>query len=128
MRLEREGTAEAFLDSEVVKAIQTAPWKMPLRLSIFRARRTTGLRMDWQHHPDRASAMALAETIRDTAHASRRTSVSSAWSLERWLIESSERTLWRRAKWIDVSGDGPNNNGNRMTGGGTTRSSRKASW
>jgi hypothetical protein len=72
--------------------------------------------MDWHIIHDRASAMALAETIRDTPRTrGRRTSVSSALELGALLIESSAADIVATRKVIDVSGDGPNNDGNRMT-------------
>ena len=72
--------------------------------------------MDWHIIHDRASAMALAETIRDTPRTrGRRTSVSSALELGSLLIESSEKDIIATRKVIDVSGDGPNNDGDRMT-------------
>ena len=44
----------------------------------------------------------------------RRTSVSSALELGSLLIESSEKDIVATRKVIDVSGDGPNNDGNPM--------------
>src|SRR6266567_687999 len=117
LRLEREGTAEAFLDSEVVKAIQNGSLgKIAVAAFDFSSPQDNRVTMDWHIIHDRASAMVLAETIRDTPRTrGRRTSVSSALELGALLIESSEKDIVATRKVIDVSGDGPNNDGNRMT-------------
>src|SRR6266700_493869 len=117
LRLEREGTAEAFLDSEVVKAIQNGTLgKIAVAAFDFSSPQDNRVTMDWHIIHDRASAVVLAETIRDTPRTrGRRTSVSSAWELGSLLIESSEKDIVATRKVIDVSGDGPNNDGNRMT-------------
>ena len=117
LRLEREGTAEAFLDAEVIKAIQNGSLgKIAVAAFDFSSPQDNRVTMDWHIIRDRASAMALAETIRDTPRTrGRRTSVSSALELGSLLIESSEKDIVATRKVIDVSGDGPNNDGNRMT-------------
>src|SRR5262249_48318555 len=45
----------------------------------------------------------------------RRTSVSSALELGSLLLESSDKDIVATRRVIDVSGDGPNNDGNPMT-------------
>src|SRR3981081_2459066 len=117
LRLEREGTAEAFLDPEVVKAIQNGSLgRIAVATFDFSSPQDNRVTMDWHIIHDRASAMALAETIRDTPRTrGRRTSVSSALELGALLIESSEKDIGATRKVIDVSGDRPNNDGNRMT-------------
>src|SRR5258707_2938457 len=117
LRLEREGTAEAFLDPEVVKAIQSGSLgRIAVATFDFSSPQDNRVTMDWHIIHDRASAMVLAETIRDTPRTrGRRTSVSSALELGALLIESSEKDIVATRKVIDVSGDGPNNDGNRMT-------------
>lgn len=117
LRLEREGTAEAFLDAEVVKAIQSGSLgRIAVAAFDFSSPQDNRVTMDWHIIHDRASAMALAETIRDTPRTrGRRTSVSSALELGALLIESSAADIVATRKVIDVSGDGPNNDGNRMT-------------
>lgn len=117
LRLEREGTAEAFLDPEVVKAIQNGSLgRIAVATFDFSSPQDNRVTMDWHIIHDRASATALAETIRDTPRTrGRRTSVSGALELGALLIESSEKDIVATRKVIDVSGDGPNNDGNRMT-------------
>ena len=117
LRLEREGTAEAFLDPEVIEAIQNgALGKIAVAALDFSSPQNNKITIGWHIIHDRASAAALAETIRDTPRTfGRRTSVSSALELGSLLIEGSEKDIVATRKVIDVSGDGPNNEGNPMT-------------
>ncbi len=117
LRLEREGTAQAFLDPEVIKAIQSGSLgRIAVATFDFSSPQDNRVTMEWHIIHDRASAMALAETIRDTPRTpGRRTSVSSALELGSLLIESSEKDIVATRKVIDVSGDGPNNDGAPMT-------------
>jgi hypothetical protein len=117
LQLEREGTAEAFLDPEVIKAIQGGAFgKIAVATFDFSSPQENRVTMEWRIIHDRASAAALAKTIRDTPRTrGRRTSISGALELGSLLIESSETDIVAQRKVIDVSGDGPNNDGNSMT-------------
>ena len=117
LRLEREGTAQAFLDPDVIKAIQSGSLgRIAVATFDFSSPQDNRVTLEWHIIHDRASAAALAETIRDTPRTpGRRTSVSSALELGSLLIESSEKDIVATRKVIDVSGDGPNNDGNPMT-------------
>lgn len=117
LRLEREGTAEAFLDPDVVKAIQGGSLgRIAVAAFDFSSPDDNRITLNWRIIHDRASATALAEAIRDTPRTpGRRTSVSSALELGSLLLESSETDIMATRRIIDVSGDGPNNDGNRMT-------------
>jgi Protein of unknown function (DUF1194) len=117
LRLEREGTAEAFLDPEVIKAIQNGSLgRIAVATFDFSSPQDNKVTMEWHIIHDRASAVALAGTIRGTPRTrGRRTSVSGALELGSLLIESSENDIRATRKVIDVSGDGPNNDGNPMT-------------
>jgi len=116
-RLQREGTAEAFLSTEVVKAIQSgALGKIAVALIDFSSPEYDRVVLDWQIVTDKASAAALAEKIRNSPRTpGRRTSISSALELGALLIAGSEKDIQATRKVIDVSGDGPNNDGNSMT-------------
>src|SRR5258705_7924737 len=116
LRLEREGTAEAFLDPDVIKAIQSGSLgRIAVATFDFSSPQDNRVTMEWHIIHDRASAAALAETIRDTPRTpGRRTSISSALELGSLLIESSEKDIVATRKVIDVSGDGPNNDGKPM--------------
>jgi hypothetical protein len=117
LRLEREGTADAFLDPDVIKAIQGGSLgRIAVTMIDFSSPQFDKVVIDWQIIHDRASAAAFAETVRDTPRTpGRRTSVSSALELGSLLIEASEKDIVATRKVIDVSGDGPNNDGNPMT-------------
>jgi Protein of unknown function (DUF1194) len=116
LQLERAGTAEAFLDPEVIKAIQSGSLgRIAVSAFDFSSPEDNRVTLPWRIVHDRASAMALAEAIRDTPRTQgRRTSVSGALELGSLLIESIETDIIATRKVIDVSGDGPNNDGHSM--------------
>ena len=115
--LEREGTADAFADPEVVKAIQGGSLgRIAVAMLDFSSPQFDRVVIDWTIIKDKASAQAFADTIRNTPRTpGRRTSVSSALELGSLLLESSEKDLVATRRVIDVTGDGPNNDGNPMT-------------
>jgi len=115
-RIQREGTAEAFLDPDVVKAISSGSLgRIAVAMIDFSSPEYDKVVLDWHIIRDKASATAFAEQVRNTPRTpGRRTSVSSALELGSLLIESSEKDIVATRKVIDVSGDGPNNDGNPM--------------
>jgi hypothetical protein len=115
-RLQREGTAEAFLDADVVKAIRNGSLgRIAVAMIDFSSPDYDKVIIDWQIIRDKASATSFAELVRASPRTpGRRTSVSSALELGSLLIESSEKDIVATRKVIDVSGDGPNNDGNPM--------------
>jgi hypothetical protein len=115
-RLQREGTAEAFLDPDVIKAISGGSLgRIAVAMLDFSSPDYDKVVIDWRIIHDKASATAFAELVRDTPRTpGRRTSVSSALELGSLLIESTEKDIVATRKVIDVSGDGPNNDGNPM--------------
>jgi hypothetical protein len=117
MQLEREGTADAFASPEVIKAIQSGTLgRIAVAMFDFSSPEFNKVVIDWQIIHDRASAAAFAEQVRAAPRSpGRRTSVSSALETGTDLIESSDRDIVSMRKVIDVSGDGPNNDGNPMT-------------
>ena len=117
LRLEREGTAEAFLDPDVVKAIESGSLgRIAVAAFDFSSPDDNRVTLDWRIIHDRASAAAFAEAIRDTPRTpGRRTSVSGALELGSLLLEASKKDIAATRNVIDVSGDGPNNDGHRMT-------------
>ena len=114
---EREGTAAAFADPEVLKAVQSGSLgRIAVTMLDFSSPQFDKVVIDWTIIKDRASALAFANTIRDTPRTpGRRTSVSSALELGSLLLEASEKDIQATRKVIDVTGDGPNNDGNAMT-------------
>jgi hypothetical protein len=116
LQIEREGTAEAFLDPVVVKAIQSgALGRIAVSMIDFSSPGLGKVVIDWRIIRDHASAASFAEAVRDTPRTpGRRTSVSNALELGSLLFASSEKDIVATRKVIDVSGDGPNNDGNPM--------------
>ena len=116
-QLEREGTADAFADPDVLKAIQGGSLgKIAVAMLDFSSPQFDKVIIDWTVIKDKASAMAFADNIRNAPRTpGRRTSVSSALELGSLLLESSEKDIVATRRVIDVTGDGPNNDGNSMT-------------
>jgi hypothetical protein len=116
-QLEREGTADAFADPEVLKAIQGGSLgRIAVAMLDFSSPQFDKVIIDWTVIKDKASAMAFAEMVRNAPRTpGRRTSVSSALELGSLLLESSEKDIVATRRVIDVTGDGPNNDGNSMT-------------
>ena len=115
-RIQREGTAEAFLNPDVVKAIQNgALGRIAVAMIDWSSPQFDRVVLDWTIVKDKASAAALAEKIRATPRTpGRRTSISSALELGTLLLEASDKDIVATRRVIDVSGDGPNNDGNPM--------------
>lgn len=115
--LEREGTAEAFADPDVLKAIQMGSLgRIAVTMLDFSSPQFDKVVIDWTVIKNKTSALAFAESIRNAPRTpGRRTSVSSALELGSLLLESSEKDIVATRRVIDVTGDGPNNDGNPMT-------------
>ncbi|HMI95732.1 MAG TPA: DUF1194 domain-containing protein [Micropepsaceae bacterium] len=115
-RIQREGTAEAFLNPDVVKAIQSgALGRIAIAMIDWSSPQFDRVVLDWTIVKDKASAAALSEKIRNIPRApGRRTSISSALELGSLLLEASDNDIVATRKVIDVSGDGPNNDGNSL--------------
>src|SRR4051812_34844138 len=115
-RIQREGIAEAFANPEVIKAIQSgALGRIAVAMIDWSSPEFDRVVLDWTIVKDKASAMALSEKIRATPRTpGRRTSISSALELGSLLLEGSEKDIVATRRVIDVSGDGPNNDGNPM--------------
>jgi len=114
--LQRQGTADAFMDPEVVKSIQGgALGRIAVAMFDFSSPEYAKVILDWHIIRDKATATAFAELLRNAPRSpGRRTSVSSALELGSTLIEASAGDIVATRKVIDVSGDGPNNDGNPM--------------
>jgi len=114
--IQRAGTADAFLDPDVIKSIQSgALGRIAVAMLDFSSPEYDKVIIDWHIIKDKASAMAFAQLVRGTPRTpGRRTSVSSALELGSTLIEASAADIVATRRVIDVSGDGPNNDGNPM--------------
>ena len=114
--LERAGTAEAFLDPDVIKAIQGgALGRIAVSMLDFSSPGFGKTVINWRIIQDRPSAAALARTILALPRSpGDRTSISNALELGAALIRSSDNNIFATRKVIDVAGDGANNIGKAM--------------
>jgi hypothetical protein len=115
-QIQREGIAEALLNPEIVKAIQSgALGRIAVAMIDWSSPQFDKVVLDWTIVRDKASATALAEKIRNIPRTpGRRTSISGALELGALLLEGSAGEIVATRRVIDVSGDGPNNDGNSM--------------
>jgi hypothetical protein len=114
--LERAGTAEAFLDPDVIKAIQGgALGRIAVSMLDFSSPGFGKTVINWRIIQDRPSAAAFARTILALPRTpGDRTSISNALELGAALIRSSDNNIFATRKVIDVAGDGANNIGKAM--------------
>jgi hypothetical protein len=115
-RTQREGVAEAFANPDVIKAIQSgALGRIAVAMIDWSSPQYDRVVLDWTIVKDKASAMALSEKIRTIPRTrGQRTSISSALELGSLLFETSAKDIIANRRVIDVSGDGPNNDGNAL--------------
>ena len=114
--LQRQGTADAFADPDVIKSIQSgALGRIAVAMIDFSSPEYDKVVLDWHIIRDKKSALDFSEAVRALPRTpGRRTSVSSALELGSTLIEASAADIVATRRVIDVSGDGPNNDGNPM--------------
>lgn len=114
--LERSGTAAAFLDPDVIKAIQSgALGRVAVSMLDFSSPGFGKTVIGWRIIEDRSSAAALARTILALPRPpGDRTSISNALELGAALVRSSDKDIVATRKVIDVAGDGANNIGKAM--------------
>lgn len=112
-RIQRDGTAAAFSDPDVLKAIQSGSLgRIAVAMFDFSSPQFDKILIDWHIIKDKASAEQFADLIREAPRSpGRRTSVSSALELGSTMLEASEKDIIATRRVIDVSGDGPNNDG-----------------
>jgi hypothetical protein len=112
-QLEREGIAEVFLDPDVVKAIKSgALGRIAVAMLDWSSPNYDRVVLDWTFVEDEASATALAEKVRTIPRTpGTRTSISGALERATLMLNESDGKIVATRKVIDVSGDGPNNDG-----------------
>src|SRR5882672_12313613 len=112
-QLEREGIAEVFLDPDVVKAIKSgALGRIAVAMLDWSSPNYDRVVLDWTIVEDEASASALAEKVRRIPRTpGTRTSISGALERATLMLNESDGKIVATRKVIDVSGDGPNNDG-----------------
>src|SRR5262249_37271300 len=109
--LQREGLANAFRNEDIVKAIKAGSLgRIAVAYLDFAEDKTTHVLVGWRivHDKDSAEAFA-AELLKAPRTHGLMTSISDGISLATRLIQQS--TMDAAQKTIDVSGDGPNNEG-----------------
>lgn len=115
LEMQRRGYAEAIASPDVLEAVQNGPlgriavtyveWAGPTAHRVI---------VPWQILATRADAAAIAQIIRETPSSGlRRTSISGAITYAASAFKGNGFAGLRRV--IDVSGDGPNNQGAPVT-------------
>ena len=113
-RMQREGAVTAFRSPEVVEAIRSGSLgRIAVAYIDFSNANSSRVVVDWQVVHDQASARAFADAIaiaRKTDGV--QTSISSGIELAARMLEDNDYEGVKQV--IDVSGDGPNNEGRRV--------------
>jgi hypothetical protein len=113
-RMQREGAVTAFRSPEVVAAIKAGTLgRIAVAYIDFSNANASRVVVDWQVIHDKASAEAFADAIaiaRKTDGV--QTSIASGIALAARMIEDNDFEGMKKV--IDVSGDGPNNEGRRV--------------
>ena len=115
--IQREGMAEAFTSSEVVKAIESgALGRIAVAMLDWSSPEFNRVVLDWTIIDGKNSAAAFAEQVRNAPRTpGRRTSISGAIEMGALMLEASEKNIVATRRVIDVSGDGPNNDGRPLS-------------
>ena len=111
--IQRDGMAEAFISAEVIKAIESgALGRIAVAMLDWSSPEFNRVVLDWTIIDGKNSAAAFAEKVRNAPRTpGRRTSISGAIEMGALMLEASERNIVATRRVIDVSGDGPNNDG-----------------
>jgi len=114
---QREGMAEAFESAEVVKAIESgALGRIAVSMLDWSSPEFNRVVLDWTIIDGKNSAAEFANQIRTAPRTpGRRTSISGAIEMGALMLEASEKNIIATRRVIDVSGDGPNNDGRPLT-------------
>jgi Protein of unknown function (DUF1194) len=115
--IQREGIAEAFNSPEVIKAIQSgALGRIAVAMLDWSSPEFNRVVLDWTMIDGKNSASAFAEQVRNAPRTpGRRTSISGAIEMGALMLEASEKNIVATRRVIDVSGDGPNNDGRPLS-------------
>jgi len=113
--LQREGIAEAFLNPQVIQAIQAGSLgKIAVVMLDFSSTEYNRVVIDWRLIQDKTSATTFADAVRRAPRTfGRHTSISQAIESAELLLEATN--FEGTKKVIDISGDGPNNWGRPVT-------------
>ncbi|CAN5193050.1 DUF1194 domain-containing protein [soil metagenome] len=115
LALQREGYAEAITSKEFLLALKTGPTgKVAVTYFEWAASTDQKIVIPWRVIEGPESAGAVAEEIlKAPLRRASRTSISGAINFAMPLFEANDYHGIRRV--IDISGDGPNNNGEQVT-------------
>ena len=116
LALQREGYAQAIVSKEFLQALKSLPnGKIAVTYFEWAASSDQKIIIPWRliDGPETADAVA-AEIIKTPIRRASRTSISGAINFAVPLFEENPYRGLRRV--IDISGDGPNNNGAPVTG------------
>jgi Protein of unknown function (DUF1194) len=116
LAIQREGYAQAIMSNEFLQALKSGPnGKVSLTYFEWAASSDQKIIIPWRliDGPETADAVA-AEIMRTPVRRASRTSISGAIYFAMPLFEEDPYHGLRRV--IDISGDGPNNNGAPVTG------------
>ena len=115
LALQREGYAEAIVSKEFLQALKSGPTgRIAVTYFEWAASGDQKIMLPWQviDGPEAADAVA-AEILKSPIRRASRTSISGAINFAVPLLEENAYHGLRRV--IDISGDGPNNNGMPVT-------------
>jgi len=115
LAIQREGYAQALMSSEFLKTLKTGPHgRIAVTYFEWAASGDQKIILPWQiiDGPESADAVA-AEILKAPIRRASRTSISGAINFALPLFEQNPYHGLRRV--IDISGDGPNNNGEPVT-------------
>jgi hypothetical protein len=115
-QIQRQGVADVFTDPEVISTIEKGSLGViAVAMLDWSGYRDDRVVLDWTLVHDRASAVALAEKIRKLPTIQgQRTSISSALEHAFAMLNDSDNEIVATRKVVDVSGDGPNNDGTSL--------------
>jgi hypothetical protein len=116
LAIQREGYAQAIVSKEFLQALKTGPnGKVAITYFEWAASSDQKIIIPWRviDGPESADAVA-AEIMKTPIRRASRTSISGAIYFAMPLFDESPYKGLRRV--IDISGDGPNNNGAPVTG------------
>jgi len=116
LAVQREGYAQAIVSKEFLQALKTGPnSKLAVTYFEWSASSDQKIIIPWRviDGPESADAVAV-EIMKTPVRRGSRTSISGAINFAMPLFEEDPYRGLRRV--IDISGDGPNNNGEPVTG------------
>ena len=115
LALQREGYAQAIVSKEFLQALKTGPYrKLAVTYFEWAASSDQKIIIPWRviDGPETADAVAN-EIMKTPIRRASRTSISGAINFAMPLFDENPHRGLRRV--IDISGDGPNNNGSPVT-------------